>query len=106
MSEIRVLTPADVMALLGCGVRQAFRFMREAGALKVGESLRIEEEQFKRWLQRNEDSRAKSARVGITSQAHRDLVAPDLPSPPTDLPRIRPTQPRWPAGKPRRPSSK
>src|SRR5262245_24933707 len=38
---VSVLTPADVVALLGCGVRTACRLMREAGGFELGDSWRI-----------------------------------------------------------------
>jgi hypothetical protein len=48
-----VMTPADVSRECQVTVREAFKLMRQAGALKAGRnghSLRIPREKFYRWL--------------------------------------------------------
>src|SRR6185436_18686374 len=45
-----ILTPADVASKMRCTTRRAFAYMRAAGAIPCGESLRITEEKFDQWL--------------------------------------------------------
>ncbi len=52
-AEAPVLEPADVVRECKVTVREAFRWMREAGARPAGrnrKSLRISREKFYRWL--------------------------------------------------------
>jgi hypothetical protein len=102
---IAVLTPDDIARRMHCTRRLAFKFMRRAGALRSGKSdLRITEERFDEWLRSEMGSTNADQSGGFdairspenpsqrSAKTSKPLDDFDLLA--SDLPQIRPTQPR------------
>lgn len=98
------LTPEDIAMRFRVTIRRAFKWMRAAGAIADGDSLRITEERFSEWLKNEMASTSAgasggSARTPSQAKRGRRTAATSRPLASTERsanasPPIRPTQPR------------
>lgn len=103
----QLLTPADICERARCTRRMACALMRRAGGWELNGQLRISEEGWQRWLEKKEMEstgmerpggigtllvQAAKSRRDTAAQRRRNRAAGSQSA--SDLPKIRPTQPK------------
>lgn len=78
-----LLCPADVCERFKCGIRKAYKVMRDAGATPFGSSLRIEPEKLESWWQKqtalaSTNEVASGTRATLSASATCQRAAPTL----------------------------